>query len=312
MIEVQDLERRFGEVTALNRLNLRVAERDVFGFIGPNGAGKTTTLRILATLLEPTAGDARIAGISVRDDPKAIRRLIGFIPDFFGVYEDMTVAEYLRFFAAAYRILGTRREQIVSDVLDLTDLKGKSDALVHSLSRGMQQRLSVARVLLHDPAILLLDEPASGLDPRARVEMRSLLQELSNMGKTILVSSHILWELGALCNRIGIIDNGTLKFCGTLEEARTKAFGGKMIVVEVRDRSGEAEAVLKSLPAVAECKREGAQILATLHIGRPDPAPLAEALTEKGFSVTRFGEAALDLEAVFQQLTGKAEDPACA
>jgi len=305
VIETFDLSRRFGEVTALDRLNLNVAEGDVFGFIGPNGAGKTTTLLILATLLEPSSGDARIRGVSVRKNPREIRRHIGFIPDFFGVYEDMTVLEYLRFFAGAYRIHGERRERIIEDVLNITDLTVKADDLVNVLSRGMLQRLSVARVLLHDPAILLLDEPASGLDPRARVEMRSLLQELSRMGKTILVSSHILWELGALCNRIGIIDGGTLAFSGTLEEARARAFGWKTVIVELRDREAEAEALLRSHAGVTACEREGCRFVLAMEPGFHDLAPLADALTRGGFSVTRFGEEDLDLEAVFKRLIRK-------
>jgi ABC-2 type transport system ATP-binding protein len=302
MIETKDLCRRYGDVTALNHLDLKVEAGDVFGFIGPNGAGKTTTLRILATLLEPSEGDATIDGISVRRNPREVRRRIGYIPDFFGVYDEMTVAEYLAFFAGAYRIHNEKRERIVTDVLALTDLTGKAEDFIHSLSRGMLQRLSVARVLLHDPAVLLLDEPASGLDPRARVEMRSLLKELSKMGKTILVSSHILWELGALCNRIGIVDNGSLLFCGTLEEAHREAFGGRTLVVEVRDREHEAEHLLASLPGVLGCEREGTRLRVALPPGETNGKPLARALTDHGFSVTRFGEEGLDLEAVFQKL----------
>jgi ABC-2 type transport system ATP-binding protein len=303
LIETKGLCRAFGEVRALDRLDLRVAEGDVFGFIGPNGAGKTTTLMILATLLEPTDGDALVGGISVREDPKAVRRLLGYIPDFFGVYENMTVREYLSFFAGAYRIYPPKRDAIVDDVLQLTDLTGKTEAMVQSLSRGMLQRLGVARVLMHDPAVLLLDEPASGLDPRARVEMRSLLQELARMGKTILISSHILWELGALCNRIGIIDDGRLRFSGTLEEARTKAFGGATVVVEVREKEAEAESLLAGLPGVASAEREGSRITLTFAPGFTDIGPLAGALVEGGFSVTRFGEESIDLEAVFRKLT---------
>jgi ABC-2 type transport system ATP-binding protein len=302
MIETRDLCRAFGDVTALDHLDLRVEAGDVFGFIGPNGAGKTTTLRILATLLEPSEGDATIDGISIRKDPKGVRRRIGYIPDFFGVYDEMTVLEYLKFFAGAYRIHDEKRERIVSDVLALTDLTAKTGDFLHSLSRGMLQRLGVARVLLHDPAVLLLDEPASGLDPRARVEMRSLLKELSKMGKTILISSHILWELGALCNRIGIIDNGRLIFCGTLEEAHREAFGGRTLVVEVRERENEAERLLASLPGVLGCEKEGSRIRVTMPLGEEDGAPLAKALVANGFSVTRFREEGLDLEAVFKKL----------
>ena len=208
MIETHDLTKMYGDLYALNRLNLTLNQGDVYGFIGPNGAGKTTTMRILATLLNPTWGEATVCGYSIYTGAKEIRRVIGYMPDFFGVYDDMKVIEYLEFFAAAYRIKGPARRKICEEVLELVDLTYKRDALVTSLSRGMTQRLGLARTLLHDPQVLLLDEPASGLDPRARIEMRALLKELRSMGKTILVSSHILPELADICNKIGIIEQG--------------------------------------------------------------------------------------------------------
>ncbi|MEN0111646.1 MAG: ABC transporter ATP-binding protein, partial [Planctomycetota bacterium] len=192
MIELRGLTKKYGELFAIREIDLSLAAGDVFGFIGPNGAGKTTTMRILATLLQPTWGEASVAGHSIYTAPKDIRRAIGYMPDFFGVYDDMRVIEYLEFFAAAYRIRGDARRKVCDDVLELVDLGYKRDALVTSLSRGMTQRLGLARVLLHDPQVLLLDEPASGLDPRARIEIRALLKELRSMGKTIMVSSHIL------------------------------------------------------------------------------------------------------------------------
>src|SRR6476620_4741302 len=191
MIETRDLTKKYGELYAVKALELDLQKGDVFGFIGPNGAGKTTTMRILATLLNPTWGEAYVCGHSIYTHPREIRRLIGYMPDFFGVYDDMKVIEYLEFFAAAYRIKGPERRKKCDQVLELVDLGYKRDALVTSLSRGMTQRLGLARTLLHDPQVLLLDEPASGLDPRARIEMRELLKELRNMGKTILVSSYI-------------------------------------------------------------------------------------------------------------------------
>src|SRR5262245_31757762 len=219
MIETRDLTKMYGELYALNRLTLKLERGDVYGFIGPNGAGKTTTMRILATLLNPTWGEASVCGYSIYNNAKEIRRLMGYMPDFFGVYDDMKVIEYLEFFAAAYRITGPDRRRKCDQVLELVDLGYKRDALVTSLSRGMTQRLGLARVLLHDPQVLLLDEPASGLDPRARIEMRALLKELSNMGKTILVSSHILPELADICNKIGIIERGVLLFDGDVPTA---------------------------------------------------------------------------------------------
>ena len=216
MIETHDLTKMYGDLYALNRLNLTLDQGDVYGFIGPNGAGKTTTMRILATLLNPTWGEATVCGYSIYTGAKEIRRAIGYMPDFFGVYDDMKVIEYLEFFAAAYRIKGPARKKICEEVLELVDLTYKRDALVTSLSRGMTQRLGLARVLLHDPQVLLLDEPASGLDPRARIEIRALLKELRTMGKTILVSSHILPELADICNKIGIIEQGVLLVNGAV------------------------------------------------------------------------------------------------
>src|SRR5262252_1219051 len=219
MIETRDLTKMYGDLYALNRLTLKLDKGDVYGFIGPNGAGKTTTMRILATLLNPTWGEATVCGYSIYNGAKEIRRVMGYMPDFFGVYDDMKVIEYLEFFAAAYRIKGPERRKKCDQVLELVDLGYKRDALVTSLSRGMTQRLGLARVLLHEPQVLLLDEPASGLDPRARIEMRGLLKELRNMGKTILVSSHILPELADICNKIGIIERGQLLFDGDVQSA---------------------------------------------------------------------------------------------
>ena len=210
MIKTQDLTKAYGDLHAIDNLNLDLDEGDLFGYIGPNGSGKTTTMRILATLLQPSWGEATVCGYSIYTHPKEIRRLIGYMPDFFGVYDDMKVIEYLEFFAAAYRIKGPARRKKCDDMLALVELGYKRDAFVTSLSRGMTQRLGLARVLLHDPKVLLLDEPASGLDPRARIEIRGLLKELRKLGKTIMVSSHILPELADICNKVGIIERGVL------------------------------------------------------------------------------------------------------
>jgi len=214
MIQTVGLTKKYDDFVALDSLDLKLERGDLFGFIGPNGAGKTTTIRILSTLLAPTWGEAYVCGYSVHTHPREIRRAIGYMPDVFGVYDDMRVGEYLEFFAAAYRIAGPERRRVAEHSLELVDLGSKRDELVTSLSRGMTQRLGLARVLLHDPEVLLLDEPASGLDPRARIEMRNLLKQLQGMGKTILVSSHILPELADICNRVGIIEYGRLLACG--------------------------------------------------------------------------------------------------
>ncbi len=233
MISIEALTKRYGDVVALQGLDLRVEAGEVFGLIGPNGAGKTTTLKILATLLQPTSGRVEICGHSLAREARQIRRVIGYMPDFYGVYEDMRVDEYLHFFAAAADIRGKKAEAMVRDVLELTDLTDRRESLVETLSRGMRQRLGLARVLLHDPKVLLLDEPASGLDPRARVEIRMLLQELCAMHKTVVISSHILSELAELCTTMGIIEQGRLLYKGPLSELTRLGRAGPVLHVRV-------------------------------------------------------------------------------
>src|SRR5512147_1531918 len=233
MIEIKKLTKTFGSLVAVDHLDLFIGAGDIFGFIGPNGAGKTTTMRILVTLLEPTYGAAFIDGLDVTKKGKEVRRRAGYMPDFMGVYDDLKVFEYLEFFAAAFGIEYAKRKAIVDGVLELTDLVSKQDALVDSLSRGMQQRLGLARALIHDPKVLILDEPASGLDPRARIEMRELLRELKRMGKTVMVSSHILSELEEICDRVGIIERGLLVLNGTMEQIRRRLGAHNRMRVEV-------------------------------------------------------------------------------
>src|SRR5688500_11206533 len=247
MIETINLTKRYGELVALDSLNLTINEGDCFGFIGPNGAGKTTTIKILATLLKPSSGQAVLDGMTVGHMNRRIRPVIGYVPDFMGAYEDMVVTEYLEFFAACYNIHGQQRKKVVQDVLDLTDLNYKATAEVNSLSRGMQQRLSIARVLLHDPKVLLMDEPASGLDPRARIEIRELLKELKRMGKTIIISSHILHELSELCNMVGIIEQGELLFSGSVSEIMSRASMGQVVHITVEDRHELAAQLLSKV-----------------------------------------------------------------
>ena len=313
MIETINLTKRYGELVALSNLNLTINEGDCFGFIGPNGAGKTTTIKILATLLKPSSGQANIAGLTVGYQNRQIRPLIGYVPDFMGAYEDMVVTEYLEFFAAAYDIHGAQRRKVVNDVLELTDLGYKATAEVNSLSRGMQQRLAVARVLLHDPRVLLMDEPASGLDPRARIEMRELLKELRRMGKTILISSHILPELAELCNVVGIIERGSLLFNGTVEEALKRAKVGYVLHVGVVDRLEEAARVVAKMHgvrkvAVAGEDRPDGKAGRVLHVTYDDAAGSTAAdiptvLVNNGFRVTKFTEEPVNLETAFMRLT---------
>ena len=244
IIETQNLTKKYGALTALDDLTLSIEEGSVFGFIGPNGAGKTTTMRILTTLLKPTGGRAWVAGHSVTDDPRSVRRVIGYMPDFFGVYEDMKVWEYLDFFAACYDVPPPVRLGMVDDLLALVDLQHKKDEFVESLSRGMKQRLCLARTLAHDPQVLILDEPASGLDPRARIEMRELLRELKNMGKTIFFSSHILSEVADICTEIGIIEAGRLVAFGDMADMRKKLRAHRLIRIRVAGDTGALQELL--------------------------------------------------------------------
>ena len=302
MIQTINLTKRYGDLMALSNLNLEIEAGDAFGFIGPNGAGKTTTIKVLATLLKPTWGEARIDGLSVGPvNARQVRSVIGYVPDFFGSYEDMVVKEYLEFFAATYSINGAQRRQVMDDVLTLTDLTHKADADVNSLSRGMQQRLSVARVLLHDPKVLLMDEPASGLDPRARIEMRELLKELHRMGKTILISSHILLELADLCNKVGIIEQGELKFVGTTQEMLARARTGNVVNVTV-DRPDAAADALRQQPGVLEVERGGALLKVSLDTNTTS-ADIASKLVHDGFRLMELEEEKVNLETAFMRLT---------
>ena len=308
MIQTINLTKRYGDLVALSNLNLEIEEGDCFGFIGPNGAGKTTCIKILATLLKPTWGEARINGLSVGPvNARQVRAIIGYVPDYFGSYDDMVVKEYLEFFASAYGIHGDARRAVIDDVLALTDLSYKADAEVNSLSRGMQQRLSVARVLLHDPKVLLMDEPASGLDPRARIEMRELLKELHRMGKTILISSHILLELADLCNKVGIIEQGDLKFVGTMQEilerAQAVGGGGRVLHVGVASRLAPALEVVKRVPGVVGVEMNANHLRVQLDADEGDAARVASALVQGGYGLTRLEEERVNLETAFMKLT---------
>jgi len=303
IVQTINLTKRYGKLVALNNLNLAIEEGECFGYIGPNGAGKTTTIRILATLLQPTWGEARVCGHVVGYESRKIRPLIGYVPDFFGAYEDMVVQEYLEFFASAYNIVGQKRQRIVADVLELTDLTHKQDALVDSLSRGMKQRLSIARVLLHDPRLLLLDEPASGLDPRARIEIRELLKELHRMGKTILISSHILPELADLCTSIGILEQGELVFQGSVREALRRVQSGAVVRVVTPDDQQTAERVLAALPHVESVRARDGELVLTLDTEANDFSFIAEAMLAHRLRILEIKREEVDLETAFMRLT---------
>jgi ABC-2 type transport system ATP-binding protein len=303
IVQTINLTKRYGNLVALNNLHLEIEEGECFGYIGPNGAGKTTTIRILSTLLQPTWGEARVCGHVVGYESRKIRPLIGYVPDFFGAYEDMVVQEYLEFFAAAYNINGKQRDQIVGDVLELTDLSYKRDALVDGLSRGMKQRLSIARVLLHDPKLLLLDEPASGLDPRARIEIRELLKELHRMGKTIIISSHILPELADLCTSIGILEQGEMLFKGSVKEAVRRAQTGTVVHVVTPDDREKVCGVLATLPTVENALVRDGAVIMTLDSNTTDFSFIAEAMLANKMRIHEIKQEEVNLETAFMRLT---------
>jgi ABC-2 type transport system ATP-binding protein len=333
MVQIRNLRKEYKDLVALKGLSLDLEPGDIFGFIGPNGAGKTTTIKMLATLLTPTSGSATISGIDVVKHPEAVRSVVGYMPDFFGVYDDIKVWEYLDFFAAAYRIPKHMRAQIIDDVLALTDLTIKKDAYVESLSRGMKQRLCLAKTLVHDPKVLLLDEPASGLDPRARIEIKELLKELRAMGKTIIVSSHILPELADFCNKIGIIEKGEMIIAGDVNEIIRQISGHHIIEVRIKEYDdafaghasiadlgaatpaeggvavktlpelGKALNLLSEMPQVSEVKN----VDGVLHVGYVGDAngewELLDKLVGSGIRVLSFGAQATDLEDIFLRVT---------
>ncbi len=303
MIEIKRLTKTFGNLVAVDNLDLQIVAGDIFGFIGPNGAGKTTTMRILVTLMEPTSGVAFIDGLDVTRKGKEVRRRVGYMPDFMGVYDDLKVFEYLEFFAAAFGIEYRKRKAIVEGVLELTDLVSKQNASVDSLSRGMQQRLGLARVLIHDPKVLILDEPASGLDPRARIEIRELLRELKRMGKTIMISSHILSELEEICDRIGIIEHGRLVFGGTMEEIRPRlGIQGKVRVKVVGD-SAKAIELLTALPQIHQVETVGDYLSVMFQEGEPADGIIARTLVNGGVDLVYLQPEQLKLDDAFLKLT---------
>jgi len=302
-VEIKDLRVAYGKFQAVKGISFAIPKGEIFGFIGPNGAGKSSTIKVLATLLKPTSGSASIAGVDVVKDPQKIRRLIGYVPDFFGVYQDLSVREYLHFFAAAYDIPRAKRERLVADALALTDLAEKIDAPVDGLSRGMKQRLSLARVLLHDPELLLLDEPASGLDPRARIEMRELLKELGRLGKTILISSHILHELAQLCSRIGIIEQGRMMAEGTVEELFRRIDLTRISHVQLVAPPDNYLELIRAVPGVLGAELQADRVAIRSRDGELAVEDLHDALVRIGLRMRMFQPEALDMETAFMKLT---------
>ncbi|MEZ6060191.1 MAG: ABC transporter ATP-binding protein [Planctomycetaceae bacterium] len=304
MIETRNLTKRYGNLIAVNNITLKLEEGDVFGFIGPNGSGKTTTMRMIATLLNPDHGEAYVCGKSIYTDQEEIRRLVGFMPDFFGVYDDMTVVEYLEFFSAAYRIPSAQRRKVCEEKLELVDMAFKRDAMVNELSRGQTQRIGLARTLLHDPQVLLLDEPASGLDPRARIEIRNLLKRLGEMKKTVIVSSHILPELADVCTRVGMIEKGNLIVDGNVAEVMRKARQRILLNIRVRERTEDAARLLEQSDLIEQVAIGKNQLLeVTVKPDTMDYSDIPRLLIQEGFALTLFREEDVNLETAFLQLT---------
>ncbi len=305
MISVENLTKRYGGQAALDQVSFEVPEREIFGFVGPNGAGKTTTLRILAALLEPTDGQAFIEGADVTKQPDKIHTRVGYMPDFFGVYDQLTVGEYLDFYAACYRQPKERRKKIIDDLLALIGLSDRKNQAVDTLSRGLKQRVCLARALVHDPIVLLLDEPASGLDPRARVEMREILKELQRMGKTIIISSHILPELTELCTMIGIIDHGHMRAAGLVGDVIKQLSAARRIRITVLGEREAAAATLTPLPSIRNVEMINGGLEAEYEGDESTAADILLALTTAGIRVSNFSQVDGGLEDAFMKATSE-------
>lgn len=305
MISIEALTKVYGTRRALDDVSFEVPEGEVFGFVGPNGAGKTTTLRILAGLLEPTDGSARIGGLDVTDERETVHNRLGYMPDFFGVYDQLTLGEYLDFYAACYRQPKSRRRKIVDDLLDLVGMTDRKNQQVDTLSRGLKQRACLARALVHDPAVLLLDEPASGLDPRARVEMREILKELQRMGKTIVISSHILPELTDLCTMIGIIDQGRMRATGPVKDVIARLTSGRRLRIDVVGDRDAAIEVLERLASIRHLDSSNGTIEAQYDGDESTAAEILSALTSAGIKVSGFSTIDGGLEDAFLRATSE-------
>ena len=303
MLVIKNLEKSYGNFKALNGVNLEIKKGEIFGFIGPNGAGKSTTMKIISGLLSADSGEVYVDGIDAIKDNKALKDKIGYMPDFFGVYDNLKAIEYLEFYASIYGIIGEEARELAMDLLELVNLQDKWDANVDGLSRGMKQRLCLARCLVHNPELLILDEPASGMDPRARYEMKGILKNLREMGKTIIVSSHILSELGEICTRIGIIKNGSIVCEGTVEEVTLMASGTAPINITVMEEPDKAISILREIPEVKEMSVDENKITASIVGGDKEARDLLKTLVSKDIPVISFSRAAGNLEEVFIQIT---------
>lgn len=308
MLEIKDLHKRYGRFNAVNGLNLSIPEGEIFGFVGPNGAGKSTTMKIVCGLLTATSGEVFVDGVDALQHNNRIKEKIGYMPDFFGVYDDLKVDEYLDFYASVYKIKEGNKKKIITDLLELVDLGHKREAYVDNLSRGMKQRLCLARSLIHNPRLLILDEPASGLDPRARVEMKNILRNLKDMGKTILISSHILSELAEMCTSIGIIDNGKIVVSGSVSEIMQQVYSNKIIRVRVNDKLEEAVNILREFPFVDKITTGENQLQAAFEGGDEEMSRVLTALVTRAIPVATFAQLDGNLEDIFMKVTKGGEE----
>jgi len=303
MLSIKSLEKSYGSFKALNGVNLEIEKGDIFGFIGPNGAGKSTTMKIVAGLLSADSGEVYVDNIDAIKENRKLKEKIGYMPDFFGVYDNITAIEYLEFYASIYGIVGEEARELGMDLLDLVNLKDKHDSYVDGLSRGMKQRLCLARCLVHNPELLILDEPASGMDPKSRYEMKSILKNLKSMGKTIIVSSHILSELGEICNKIGIIKNGKLVCQGTVEEVTIMASGSAPVTIQVMEDANKAVEIMRELPFVKSIALDENKIVADIIGGDKETKDLLKTLVLRDIPVISFTKSVGNLEDVFMQIT---------
>lgn len=303
MIEITNLSKRYGNFDALKDINLTISKGTVFGFVGPNGAGKSTTMSILATLMLPSSGTAKVDGYEVTEHPKEVRKRIGYMPDFFGVYDQLKTTEYLHFYGASYNIPRQEREKLIPQLLDLVNLSDKSDSYVDSLSRGMKQRLCLARCLVHDPEVLILDEPASGLDPRARIEMREILKELKLMGKTIIISSHILPELAEMVDEIGVIEHGVMVAQGKVSDIQNRMRVKKILHIRTLERQEELAVFLRDEVYVSGVLSDNTGVHVHFSGGEEEQSRLLQQIISLEFPVLSFHEAQTNLEDVFLEIT---------
>lgn len=306
MLEIIGLRKNYKKFTALNGINLKVDEGEIFGFIGPNGAGKTTTMKIVCGLLKPSGGQVFVNEIDALQDIRKAKKHIGYMPDFFGVYDNLKVTEYLDFYASIYNIKGNEKKKMIGDLLELVNLTDKADFFVDSLSRGMKQKLCLARCLVHNPKLLVLDEPASGMDPRARADMKKILYTLKDMGKTIIVSSHILSELSEICTSIGIINKGEIVISGDVDEVTNKVYNNTTVEIEVMNHPDKAEIILKEFDFVEHIKPMGKKIEATISGDKDEIRKLLKSLVMKDVPVITFNKKTQNLEDIFLEVTKEA------